>query len=98
MTCERMKNCSQCSTGFTVTDADRAFYAKMDVPEPTLCPDCREQRRLVQGNQLFLYKRKCDLTGQEVVSNFHPDSPYRVYDQHAWFSAQWDPLIHGRDF
>ncbi len=71
---------------------------KYKIPLPTLCPDCREKRRLAQGNQLFLYKRKCDMTGKEMISNHHSESPYKVYDRHAWFSDAWDPMEYGREY
>jgi hypothetical protein len=70
----------------------------MDVPSPTLCPDCRQQRRLAQANQLFLYKRKCDLTGQDIISNYHQDLPYKVYNQVDWYNDKWDPLEYGQEF
>jgi hypothetical protein len=98
--------CRTCLTPFTDTDADRAFRKNIapkiagtmiDLPPPTLCVDCREQRRLAIANQLFLYKRTCDLTGEPIISNIHPDSPYKVYRQDVWHSDKWDPLSYGRD-
>jgi len=71
---------------------------KIPLPPPKLCPDCREQRRCAQGNQINLYERKCDLTGAPVISHFHPESPFKVYRQEDWFSDRWDPLQYGRDF
>jgi hypothetical protein len=35
-----MKTCKQCSNQFEITDADRAFYRKMDVPEKVFCEQC----------------------------------------------------------
>ena len=99
--------CTNCSTPFEVTDHDLQFLTdisptfagkRYDVPPPTHCPECRQQRRVAQGNQLFLYKRKCDLTGKEMISNYHEDDPYTVYDQEVWYSDQWDPCDYGRDF
>ena len=100
-------HCAGCNASFAVTDDDRIFLDKLSpviagtkqpLPEPTLCPDCREQRRLTVANQLFLYKRTCDLSGETMVSNIHPDSPYTVYKQELWFSDQWEPLSFGRDY
>ncbi|MBT6068936.1 hypothetical protein HOG48_04225 [Candidatus Peregrinibacteria bacterium] len=92
------RECRRCTVEFHITDRDQAFYDKIGVPRPTLCHNCRQQRRLAQGNQLYLYKKKCDLTGKEIISNFHPDSPFKVYDMEAWFSDAWDPCDYGRDF
>ena len=101
------KTCRQCQTQFEITDEDLNFYDKISpvfagkkylIPPPTLCPDCRQQRRLAQGNQIYLYHRKCDFSGKEIISNYHPASLYKVYDQNIWYSDKWDPLKHGRDF
>jgi hypothetical protein len=35
---------------------------KFPIPTPTLCPECRQQRRLSFRNERKLYKRKCDLS------------------------------------
>ena len=68
------------------------------IPPPTLCPDCRQQRRLSFRNERTLYKRKCDATGKEIVSIYSPDKSYTVYHQDYWWSDAWDPLTYGRAF
>lgn len=68
-----------------------------EIPPPTLSPDERQQRRLSQLNELNLYKRKCDLTGKDIISNYHESSPYPVYEQETFYSDDWDPLATGRD-
>jgi len=102
-----MPTCKQCSSAFEVTKEDLAFYEKVSpvfngkkelIPPPTLCPDCRQQRRLSWRNERNLYHRKCDLTGRQIISMYAPESPQKVYDQEAFWGDQWDPLEHGRDF
>lgn len=93
-----MKNCLKCSVPFEVTERDRAFYAKISVPEPTLCPMCRQQRRFAFRNERNLYKRKCDGSGKEIVSMYPEDSIYKVYAQDVWWQGNWDALDYGRDF
>ncbi|MBU0577530.1 hypothetical protein KKF73_03110, partial [Patescibacteria group bacterium] len=93
-----MKNCKNCTTGFEVTDSDRQFYAKVKVPEPTLCPDCRLQRRMVWRNERSLYKRKCDFSGDSIISWIAPNKPYKVYKKNIWWSDKWNALDYGRDF
>lgn len=91
-------NCKQCNQSFDITDWDRQFYAKMDVPEPIFCPNCRQQRRLSYANQINLYKRKCDATGEDVISHYHKDSPLKVFKQDYWMSDKHEGLDYGRDF
>ncbi|MDO8649262.1 MAG: hypothetical protein Q7R81_05780 [Candidatus Peregrinibacteria bacterium] len=101
------RSCKACSAPFDITDAHLAFYdsvapafggKKFSLPPPTLCPECRQQRRVAQGNQIHLYKRKCDFTKDSIISNYHPGSPYTVYKQEVWWSDQWDAATYGRDF
>ena len=91
---------------FEVTDEDLAFLKNVtpvfgnvrhDIPPPTLCVDCRQQRRAVQWNETHLYKRACDFTGKQILSCIHPTEPYKVYDQEIWYSDKWDPMEYGRD-
>jgi hypothetical protein len=101
------KQCKSCSTNFTIEDEDLKFYDKISptfdgkkfqIPPPTLCPDCRSQRRMAHTNHMNLYKRKCDATGKDIISTYHPDSPYKVYQMEYWASDKWDALRYGRDF
>ena len=93
-----MPQCKQCTEQFPITPADQAFYAKLAVPEPTLCPLCRRQRILAWRNQRILYSRPCDATKKNIISVFAPNAPYRVYDRDYWWSDKWDPTSYGRDF
>ncbi|MFC1616311.1 hypothetical protein ACFL21_04155 [Patescibacteria group bacterium] len=99
--------CKQCSAGFEVTDDDLSFYKKIspvikdekfDIPTPSICPGCRIIRRFSWRNDMNLFHRKCDKTGENLISMFHPDSPITVYKQDIWWSDDWDPLDYGRDF
>jgi hypothetical protein len=84
-----------------------AFYEKVSpifadrkelIPPPTFCPDCRQQRRITYRNERKFYKRKCDLTGEPIVSIYPEDFPGKVYGIEAWYGDGWDPLATGRDF
>ena len=102
-----MKECEQCKALFDVTDQDRKFYDKVSpvfvgkkylIPEPTLCPPCREQLRLTWKNERKLYKRSCDLCKKSIVSTFSTDKPYVVYCRECWWSDKWDPLEYGQEY
>ena len=93
-----MPNCKQCNTGFEITDEDRKFYKQISVPEPTLCPACRRQRRLSWRNERILYKRKCSKTGKDTFSIYPKDAPFPVYSPEAWYSDDWDPRDFGQEF
>lgn len=101
------KTCTQCSATYTVSDDDLAFLKKLslvingttyELPPPSQCPYCRQRRRLAQANQVNLYERTCDRTGEAIISNYHAESPYTVYKQEDWYADTWDPLDYGRDY
>ena len=100
------KTCLHCRQSFQITDHDLSIIQKaspvigekmFDIPAPTLCPDCRFQRRISFRNERKLYHRKCDLTGKQIISVYAPDGPYKAYEQSAWWSDAYDPLQYGRD-
>ena len=93
-----MKVCAQCQSSFEVRSEDRGFYRKMNVPEPTLCPSCRQQRRACFRNELRLYRRKCDLTGKEVISIYRPETEVIAYSPEVWWGDSWNPLEYGQEF
>jgi len=92
-----MKTCKQCKSPFEITPQDRQFYEMVAVPDPTLCPDCRVQRRMMFRNFFNWYHRKCDLTGKQIVSMYDKDAPFPVYEMHEWWSDKWDGKKYGRD-
>ncbi len=92
------KVCRQCENKFTIENFDLKFYEKISVPSPPLCPDCRQQRRLVFRNERCLYHRKCDLTKKSIISLYSPDKKNKVYDTREWWGDKWDAKEFGRDF
>lgn len=101
------KTCRLCRTIFEISSDDLALLGKLspevggkrlDLPPPTLCPECRQQRRMSFRNERHLYRRKCDVTGKDIISIFPSDSPYTVCDKEHWYSEKFDPLVYGRDY
>jgi hypothetical protein len=93
-----MKTCTQCSQQFEITDADRVVLQKFDAPEPTMCPDCRMQRRMSFRNEMNFHKAKCALTGKSILTNIPPGRGYKVIASDVWYGDSWDPLEYGRNF
>ena len=61
------KICQNCKKDFIIEPDDFGFYEKIGVPPPTFCPECRLQRRLAWMVNLNLFKRRCDLCGEETI-------------------------------
>jgi len=101
------KACKKCWTKFDITNDDLEFYNKISptfdwkkysIPSPTLCPDCRRQRRLSYRIERPLYKRKCDFSGKPLISMYSPDKKDIVYEKDFWWSDEWNPLDYGQNF
>ncbi len=101
------KKCRISGKEFFVTDKDMEFYEKISpifawqkyiIPNPSLCPDERQRRRMCFRNERKFYHRKCDKTGNQMISIYSPDKPYTVYDQKIWWSDEWSALDYGVDF
>ena len=84
-----MPNCKNCQKEFTISDVDREFYNKMEVPEPTHCPHCRQLRRLVWRNERNLFYRTCSLTGEKILADIPESSPLIIYPNEYWFGDDW---------
>jgi hypothetical protein len=92
------KICQNCKKDFIIEPDDFAFYEKMEVPAPTFCSECRYIRRLLDRNEYNFYKRKCDATGDAIISIYRQDQPFPVYSQEYWKSDAFDAVAYGRDF
>ena len=106
-----MSTCAQCQSSYEVQPDEKEFLKKMEfkygdqtitLPEPTLCPDCRQQQRTAHRNEAYLYQRKSDMSGQQIISLYSQKAawgePYKIYTQEEWHGDQWDPLSYGKDF
>ena len=100
------KECPNCGQEFAITDKDLEFYSKVspvfhgtkyEIPAPTLCSQCREQRRISFRNLRKFYKRKCDLTWKPIISIYDPKWPYKVYEQNERWSDKWNALDYGKN-
>lgn len=95
---QETKTCQNCKNPFVMEPDDFGFYEKIQVPPPTFCPKCRLQRRLAWFKGFRLYKRKCDLCGEEKISMYKPDAPYTVYCADCWWSDKWNPEDYAREY
>lgn len=72
----------QCSTAFKIIPQELAFYRKMGIPLPRLCPNCRHFQRTKLRNAPKFYRRQCGCAGansengiyKNAIAHFHgPD-------------------------
>ncbi len=63
--CAHGGKCNQlCTEAFRIIEDELAFYRKMNLPLPRLCPNCRTFERLKQRTGIDLYKSKCQCAGE----------------------------------
>lgn len=101
------KKCQLSGKEFLITNKDRELLNKISpvfsrknylLPNPTLCPEERQRRRLSFRNERKLYKSKCSKTGREIISIYSPDKNYIVYDQKVWWSDDWHASEYWQNF
>ena len=92
------KYCQNCQNEFIIESDDFEFYNKINVPPPTFCPECRMVRKMMFRNERTLYKRKCGLCGENIISIYQSESPYTVYCHKCWWSDKWDPIDYGKNY
>ena len=80
--CKHQGRClEQCTEAFKITPNELAFYRKMSLPLPRLCPNCRHYARLKQRNPLKLWYRSCMNNGctNEFETSYSAERPEIVY-------------------
>lgn len=92
------KICQNCKQNFVIEQEDFNFYEKIQVPPPSWCPECRQQRRYAWRNERTLYRRDCDLCGKSTVTIYSPNKKLKVYCLKCWWGDGWDPSGYARDF
>ncbi|MFA6992036.1 MAG: hypothetical protein WC269_02000, partial [Candidatus Gracilibacteria bacterium] len=71
---------------------------RLNIPTPTLCPDCRNKRRMAWRNDRTFYKANSALSNEPMISLYPSDTTYKIYLQSEWYGDKWDSLDYGRDF
>ncbi len=101
-----LKNCRQCGVEFEITDEDLGFYDKISpvfgdkkyaVPEPSMCPACRMQRRTAWRNERHMYRRKCGKCEKDIVTVYGEGVTFPVYCNKCWWGDSWDGRDYGQE-
>jgi len=94
------KTCQNCKKEFIIESDDFGFYEKMDVPVPTFCPECRNQRRMSWRNERSLHKINCKAPdhSEQIISMYKDTTNYNIVDNEYWWSDNWDSLKYGKPY
>jgi len=80
--CAHKGNCNQqCTEAFKIIPEELAFYRRMNLPLPRLCPNCRHGERILARNPLKLWHRQCMRPGctNEFETSYAPEQPEIIY-------------------
>ena len=100
------QNCKHCSKNFEITKEDLDFYSKVsptingrkfEIPAPSLCPECRQQRRLSICNESNLYPAECGMCKKRTLSEYPPHLKKTIYCRECWHSDKHDASNYGRE-
>ena len=101
------QTCTVCSAPFEVTEDDLVFLDRVSpsfnnkkyaLPPPTHCPDCRQQRRLSQCNEHFLYPGQCGLCHKKTITENPPHAHQPIYCRECWYGDGWDARDFGKEY
>jgi hypothetical protein len=73
----------QCTTAFRVLLQELAFYRRMHLPLPRLCPNCRHEERLKLRNPMKLWHRECMCNAQTENGKPRAEDRYRNTTTHS---------------
>ncbi len=93
-----MPICIRSQKQFEVSEAERTYCEERGIPLPTISPLERFREMFAFRNETNLFARKCDKTGQDIISIYRPNTPFPVYEREVWLSDDNDPLLYGRPY
>ncbi len=65
--------CTKCGDSFLIIDQEQKFLQEKGLPNPTMCPPCRQTRRLDLRGERQLYKTKCQKCGKDIIVSYDPE-------------------------
>ena len=83
---------------FYVRPEDIAFYTKIRVPLPTLSPKERIRLFLSFWNSYHLFNGVSAFSGKKIITQYPPDTPYKIYEHRHWFGGDWNASEYGQGY
>jgi hypothetical protein len=76
--------CIETQKPFLIQESEIAFYQKNNLLLPRKHPDQRHRERFSLRAWRTLFLRKCDATGEEILSVYPPEYKGKVYSQDSY--------------
>ncbi len=90
--------CITCKAAYEISPTELQWYERVGFAPPDVCFMCDQKHRISFRNSRKLYHRTCDATGQNIISIYNKDLPYKVYRSESWYGDAWDATEMGRPF
>jgi len=90
------QTCLRCQKQFLIIDQEQAFLNQKGLPQPTMCPSCRQLRRLSLRGGRQLFKTICQKCQKEIVVSFDPQKvqqPIFCKEDYEKFLLESDLII-----
>lgn len=84
--CEKILLCEKTGKPYKIIPQELAFYRKLRLPLPRVCPDQRHLDRLTMRNPRKLWGRSCAKCGKEIRTSYSPDRPEIVYCEECYLA------------
>lgn len=72
--------CTACSKNYRIIPAELAFYKRLGIPLPRLCPDCRHARRFAARGPNRLFARACSCAGAKSADGRYANTVAHFHD------------------
>ncbi len=69
--------CKMCGSEFWIIPQEQQFLQQMNLPHPTNCPGCRQERRLKDRGERKLYKTTCQNCNKNIIVSYNPQKETR---------------------
>jgi ssDNA-binding Zn-finger/Zn-ribbon topoisomerase 1 len=66
------QTCTKCNKKFLVIEPEQEFLKKKELPMPSMCPSCRQARRLEDRGERALYRTTCQKCGSSMITSYDP--------------------------
>lgn len=91
----QVADCSKCGKQFRIIAQEIKFLQDKQLPLPTMCPTCRQERRMSLRNPRQLTKATCDKCGKEIITTPKANPAIKVYCDECYkeYLNTTDPII-----
>ena len=84
-----MPQCQQCKKQFNITQQVQSLMERLKLHDLKYCFDCAKQIRLSFWPYGNFYPKKDDLTGENIITTYPPQTKFPIYKRSNWHSDNW---------